>query len=192
MPVVSHISAPFAGYDATARLLCEPETFVRSTLHLTRAIAEDGHARPLHSDEPDREGMVWSVYCGERNDAGEILTMCLGDFRSEGEAKSFASRVIGVLSGSSIWMSEVACCIWEELMSLRETNNLVRLTFDNNGCGAMRLLACDWAFACDQAWSKVADDFDMSFDWDFVPRWIAENVEWAESGPLLNGVRITL
>ena len=46
----------------------------------------------------------------------------------------------------------------------------------------MRMIVTGWAYAVDAAWAKVADDYELSFDWDFVPAWIDAHIDWSEPG----------
>lgn len=90
---------------------------------------------------------------------------------------------------NSAFALETAACLWEAVLSLRDnpvTNPadieralLIRESFKAVGTGALRLIVIGWTDAVDAAWAKVADDYGMSFDWDFVPDWIIRHVDWS-------------
>ena len=37
-----------------------------------------------------------------------------------------------------------------------------------------------WTGAVEAAWSAVADGYDLCFDWDFVPGWIIDHIDWSD------------
>lgn len=90
---------------------------------------------------------------------------------------------------NSAFALETAACLWEAVLSLRDnpaTNPadieralLIRESFRAMGTGALRLIVIGWTDAVDAAWAKVAGDYGMSFDWDFVPDWIIRHVDWS-------------
>lgn len=83
-------------------------------------------------------------------------------------------------------LMEAACCIWEEFLrlntlpaSLVEAKWItdLRLKWINEGTASMRLNACHLAELCDKVWNQLApeeQDHIGSFDWDFVPAFVAE------------------
>jgi hypothetical protein len=85
---------------------------------------------------------------------------------------------------------ETAACLWEAVLSLRdnpltsptdiERALLIRETFKAIGTAALRMTVVGWTAAVDAAWGKVADDYAMSFDWDFVPDWIIRHIDWSD------------
>ena len=87
---------------------------------------------------------------------------------------------------------ETAACLWEAAMDLRDNPTSlpgdveralqIRASFEAIGTSAMRLIVIGWTDAVDAAWAKVADDYPMSFDWDFVPDWIIRHIDWSDAG----------
>lgn len=92
---------------------------------------------------------------------------------------------------SSLELAEAACCIWEEFLALKaraqnsplypggQGDRLLK-TWESEGTAQMRLNAINLAERCHMDWRKAVDErgYDDPFDWDFVPRWISENVKW--------------
>ncbi|WIW89618.1 ATP-binding protein [Sphingobium sp. V4] len=87
---------------------------------------------------------------------------------------------------------ETAACLWEAVLSLRdrpvshpdaiELALQIRSSFEAIGTSVLRMTVIGWAPAVEQAWGKVADDYALSFDWDFVPAWIDAHIDWSEPG----------
>ena len=63
-----------------------------------------------------------------------------------------------------------ACAV---ALAIRETCNAV-------GTADLRLTVVGWTSAVEAAWSVVADSYDLSFDWDFVPGWIIDHIDWSD------------
>lgn len=87
---------------------------------------------------------------------------------------------------------ETAACLWEAVLTLRDrpathpdTLSLAMAigeSFKVLGTAALRMTVIDWTDAVAAAWAKVADDYPLCFDWDFVPGWIADRVDWSNPG----------
>ncbi|WP_263588844.1 hypothetical protein [Sphingopyxis sp. GC21] len=87
---------------------------------------------------------------------------------------------------------ETAACLWEAVLTLRDhpaTNPdaidlalRIGASFEAIGTSAMRLIVIGWSDVVDAAWSEVAADYPLSFDWDFVPDWIARHIDWSVAG----------
>ncbi|MFX4086758.1 MULTISPECIES: hypothetical protein [Sphingobium] len=85
---------------------------------------------------------------------------------------------------------ETAACLWEAILSLRDqpvTNpdalalSLdIRKAFEALGTATLRMTVVGWTDAVDAAWREAADDFTLCFDWDFVPGWIIDHVDWSD------------
>ncbi|SER15297.1 hypothetical protein SAMN05518866_105215 [Sphingobium sp. YR768] len=85
---------------------------------------------------------------------------------------------------------ETAACLWEAVLELRDrpvTNSdasglafALRKCVDTVGTAALRLIVVGWVDAVEAAWSVVEGEYPLSFDWDFVPRWIADAVDWSD------------
>jgi len=85
--------------------------------------------------------------------------------------------------------AEAAMCIWEEILSLKERNMQVSRHFEQGGTAAIRLFALSLAKPCHLAWERAVKDagYDDAFDWEFVPDWISENVNWCGAAPAFVG-----
>lgn len=87
---------------------------------------------------------------------------------------------------------ETAACLWEAVLGLRDHPGTdpdhiaratqIRASFEAAGTATMRMIVIGWTDAVDMAWAGVADDYTMSFDWDFVPDWITRNIDWTVPG----------
>lgn len=85
---------------------------------------------------------------------------------------------------------ETAACLWEAVLDLRdhpvtdpdalERALQIRACFDALGTATMRMTVVGWTDAVDAAWARVADDFALSFDWDFVPDWVIAYIDWSD------------
>ena len=98
---------------------------------------------------------------------------------------------------------ETAACLWEAVLDMEavsgtrstdadaiERGALIRAAREANGSASLRLAVIGWTDAVDAAW-KLADtdngrapaggEYDRAFDWEFVPDWIVQNVDW--TGP---------
>ena len=85
---------------------------------------------------------------------------------------------------------ETAACLWEAGLTLRDDPSSVpdaialalaiRQTCNAVGTADLRLTVVGWTSAVEAAWSVVADSYDLCFDWDFVPDWIVEHIDWAD------------
>lgn len=97
---------------------------------------------------------------------------------------------------------ETAACLWEAVLTMLDADeytsddaeakargDMVRAARDALGTSALRLIVIGWTDAVDAAWIEMDGDDDLenggqyggSFDWDFVPSWIAANVDWSDS-----------
>jgi hypothetical protein len=52
------------------------------------------------------------------------------------------------------------------------------------GTAALRSTVLHWTEPVDAAWLRVGDDYTGSFDWQFVPEWIAQNIDWSGEQPV--------
>lgn len=85
---------------------------------------------------------------------------------------------------------ETAACLWEAVLGFREQRSsdtaiaeraqAIDASFDTIGTSALRLIVIGWTQAVDMAWRAIADDYPLSFDWDFVPDWIIANIDWSD------------
>jgi len=85
---------------------------------------------------------------------------------------------------------ETAACIWEAVLTLRDHPATdpdaialalaIRDTCNAVGTADLRLTAVGWTGAVEAAWSAVADGYDLCFDWDFVPGWIIDYIDWSD------------
>jgi hypothetical protein len=56
----------------------------------------------------------------------------------------------------------------------------MRKSFDALGTSALRYVVVNWVDALEAAWAASECDYPLSFDWDFVPRWIVETIDWSD------------
>lgn len=87
---------------------------------------------------------------------------------------------------------ETAACLWEAVLTLRDhpvadldaiaLAIAIRETCNAIGTADLRLTVVGWSSAVEAAWNKVADDYVLSFDWDFVPSWIVRHIDWSDPG----------
>ncbi|AOF95185.1 hypothetical protein BSY17_3347 (plasmid) [Sphingobium sp. RAC03] len=93
---------------------------------------------------------------------------------------------------------ETAACLWEAVLELRDrpvTNSdassralALHKCVDTLGTAALRLVVVGWVEAVEAAWRAVEGEYPLSFDWDFVPRWIADTVDWSDPRhPVIRG-----
>lgn len=86
---------------------------------------------------------------------------------------------------------ETAACLWEAVLEilnngagqkgLRAQAQRIR---EQMGTSALRLTVLRWVDLIDADWARVKDDYDKLFDWDFVPEWIAANIDWSGDKPV--------
>lgn len=97
---------------------------------------------------------------------------------------------------------ETAACVWEAVLDMEQERaeggdegrigRAIAAAREAMGSSHLRLTCLGWVDAIDAAW-RVADvdednprggAYPRSFDWEFVPEWIATNVDWSDpSGP---------
>ncbi|GBH32848.1 DUF5983 family protein [Sphingobium xenophagum] len=93
---------------------------------------------------------------------------------------------------------ETAACLWEAVLEQRDrlvTNPdansralALRKCVDILGTAALRLVVVGWVDAVEAAWRAVEGEYPLSFDWDFVPRWIADTIDWSDPRhPVIRG-----
>ncbi|MFT4055133.1 MAG: hypothetical protein QM681_11560 [Novosphingobium sp.] len=85
---------------------------------------------------------------------------------------------------------ETAACLWEAVLEFRDSpvpdaEGLERACAIRRACAvlgtaALRLLVVGWVDPLEAAWRSREGDFPLAFDWDFVPRWIAERIDWSD------------
>lgn len=86
---------------------------------------------------------------------------------------------------------ETAACVWEAVLDilngsagekgLRKKAQRIR---ENLGTAELRCLVLRWVDLIDAEWAKVKEDYDGPFDWEFVPDWIASNIDWTGDRPI--------
>ena len=85
---------------------------------------------------------------------------------------------------------ETAACIWEAVLHILHCGSGEKgLRFkaqrmqQNIGTAELRRIALRWTELVDAAWEKVKDSYGAPFDWEFVPEWIAQNIDWSGDKP---------
>ena len=107
---------------------------------------------------------------------------------------------------------ETAACLWEAVLEMESTADVrdgrpigfpeagrardIKATREAIGTSALRRIVIGWTDAADAAW-RIADtdngrspaggEYGEAFDWEFIPAWIVQNVDWSEPtwGPSL-------
>lgn len=76
-----------------------------------------------------------------------------------------------------------AMCIWEQFLDGVRQRALISEAFENMGYTEMRHFAMSLAADCNADWEKASKyGYDACFDWEFVPAWLKENVEFNKQG----------
>ncbi len=73
--------------------------------------------------------------------------------------------------------------VWEGLVDLHtgrdDAAQGVTDAFNRHGYAAMREIAVAWVAPCAEAWiTRDEHSFDSPFDWEFVPAFLKECVDW--------------
>jgi hypothetical protein len=79
---------------------------------------------------------------------------------------------------------ETAAAIWEAVLDIKESNPEVKATFENIGTSHLRCAAVRWTELVDAAWERVKDEYEGSWDWEFIPDWLAANIDWSGPNPV--------
>lgn len=75
-------------------------------------------------------------------------------------------------------LMECAACLWEAAMDMKPHHPGLREWLECNGYCDVRMTVIGWAAECDRDYQKaVADGFEDSFDWEFVPDWLSRKLE---------------
>ncbi len=85
---------------------------------------------------------------------------------------------------------EAAACLWEAVLELRDRPDAephaieralaIRKSSDVLGTSGLRLIVVGWTDVVDAAWYKAQESSPFSFDWDFVPQWIVDTIDWSD------------
>ncbi len=113
-----------------------------------------------------------------------------GDFEKVEIAPAAQNRS-GVMQTDTLEFAlETAACLWEGVLTLRDRPATdpdaialalaIRETCNAVGTADLRLTVVGWTGAVEAAWSAVADSYDLCFDWDFVPGWIIDHIDWSD------------
>lgn len=79
---------------------------------------------------------------------------------------------------------ETAACLWEAVLEQRIRHPLINDTFERMGTSELRLTVLRWTELVDAAWQRAKDSYDRPFDWEFVPDWVARNIDWSGDQPI--------
>ena len=102
-----------------------------------------------------------------------------------------AQNQVGAMQAATLESAlETSACLWEAVLTLRDHPATdpdaialalaIRETCDAIGTADLRLTVVGWTGAVEAAWSAVADSYDRCFDWDFVPGWIIDHIDWSD------------
>jgi hypothetical protein len=85
---------------------------------------------------------------------------------------------------------ETAACLWEAVLGFRDHPRtdpdaiglalMIRKACDAQGTASLRMTVIGWTGAVEIAWRAVEDDYPLCFDWDFVPDWIIDHIDWSD------------
>ena len=85
---------------------------------------------------------------------------------------------------------ETAACLWEAVLELlhggrghKGLRHQVEATRERMGTSGLRLAVLRWVDLVDAEWAKVKDTYDQPFDWEFVPDWIEQHIDWTTNHP---------
>src|SRR3546814_776857 len=113
-----------------------------------------------------------------------------GDFEKVEIAPAAQSRNGALQTDPHESVLETAACLWEAVLTLRDHPATdpdaialalaIRETCNAVGTADLRLTVVSWTGAVEVSWSAVADSYDLCFDWDFVPGWIIDHIDWSD------------
>lgn len=75
---------------------------------------------------------------------------------------------------------ETAACLWEAALECKAVPiSKVAAAFFKNGTAEVRTAVVSGAAAANAAWETSEENANGEpFDWEFIPRWFAENFDW--------------
>lgn len=91
---------------------------------------------------------------------------------------------------------ETSACLWEAILDwssglgAKGQRAHVERAREEMGTSHLRLTVIGWTDAADEDWAKVKDSFDRPYDWEFIPEWVAANVDWSSGRPVLREKRL--
>lgn len=72
-----------------------------------------------------------------------------------------------------------AMCMWEETIGPLSNNPEVQIVFEQQGTCEVRDMILSHATQCHDDWERAqAAGYDDCFDWDWVPKWMRDNLTW--------------
>lgn len=85
---------------------------------------------------------------------------------------------------------ETAACLWEAVLDLRDRPRtdpdaiglalMIRKACDAIGTASLRMTVIGWTDAVEADWRAAEHDYPLCFDWDFVPGWVIDHVDWTD------------
>lgn len=111
---------------------------------------------------------------------------------AERENRSLTGPELAELGLSERDIAETACCAWEALLDAKGTE-IIGQAFERLGTSEIRSFACYVAPMIEQDWQSIGggESYGDPFDWEFVPAWLALNVDWTGEYPMVNASRVT-
>lgn len=93
---------------------------------------------------------------------------------------------------------ETAAALWEAVLLMEQVNVTtlrimigrpgtyspsasIQLARSAIGTAALRMRVVSWTDQVEKDWNKVAETYGLSFDLDFIPNWIIDNIDWSDS-----------
>lgn len=124
-----------------------------------------------------------------------------GDFEKVEIAPAAQNRNGALQTDTHKSALETAACLWEAVLTLRDHPATdpdaialalaIRETCNAVGTADLRLTVVGWTSAVEVAWSAVAEGYDLCFDWDFVPGWIIDHIDWSDPAhPMIRPERL--
>lgn len=110
---------------------------------------------------------------------------------AEREDRTLNPSELAALGLSQQDIAETACCAWEAILNAKD-DELIDAAFEALGTCEIRRFACFVAPMIEADWQSIGggESYGDPFDWEFVPQWLALNVNWCGESPVVNAARV--
>ena len=71
-----------------------------------------------------------------------------------------------------------AMCMWEHVLDAKQSDFSIKAFFETMGTCEARQQVLNLAPQLEAAWEKAEDEWETTFDWDFVPKWMDKHLVW--------------